>query len=1059
VFLYKIVLNLTNLKVIQQTSYPRVYLSFGITCLIKSCQFILLIIYYCLLSQNTKAQTYNFTNHTVETGLRQGQILAVYQDKQGVMWFGTNGDGITKYDGISYEYITDKGGLPDNTIYCITEDEIGNVLIGTNNGLSVYKDGKFKNYTTANGLTHNRIFSIFIDSKHSTLLGTALGLCTYANGSCKAYKLGSKIDNANIFSIYEDSHKALWLSTLGSGLFKCFKNKVKNYTTVDGLRSDDVFSFVEFEKKHLVFTISGMYELKNDIPVIIKPTGYLADDTYNCVRINKNNILWIGTNKGILKYSKNEFKHYSIKNGLVDNSIWKIFEDREHNLWFASNNTGVSKYTNDAQKTIKKSEGIIENEVTSLYQSENNQLYIGTKNGLSIKSENTFENISINDNNADIYSIVKEELNSYLLATSNGVIIKNNSDLKHVYYKDKTSSLNVVYKILINNKKEILLGTEGGIGILKNNEIQKHTGIDDKVKFVQSIYEDKYNNLWIGTDDGLYKYDGKKTYHFSAKDGCTEKPVQQLIGDKQGNIWIATAAGIHCYNGKKFSAITEKDGITSNDVYSIVFDKYGALWAGFEKGLDKIELNKNELIKIKHFNVNECSTKALLFDDNGHLLIGTKNGLVTYQPEYDRANTLAPLTRIKNIELFNRTVDWKTIPEADSVSNEGIPVHLTLPYNKNYLTFNYVGVSHTTPQKVRYQYMLKGLDKDWMPITQKTQVEYANLPFGKYEFLLKAENGEGVWNATPLSYKFEIRPPFWRTWWMYSILAAIVFSGIYSYFKIRNANKKISEQNILIEEKNNNITDSINYAKRIQQAFLASNDLLKEVLPNHFIYYKPKDIVSGDFYWCQHTQDKVLITCADSTGHGIPGAFMSLIGINILNECFHSKNMSDPAAMLNELRRVIILALNPHGNEDGGKDGMDMTLLSIAKTPNGNGKYIINYAGANNPLYVINGATQELTEYKVDKQPVAYYHHMKPFTALQIEVNKGDTLYMTTDGYPDQFGGEKEKKFMTRNFKQLLVQNCKLPMPEQLSLLQTVFNNWKGKLDQIDDVTVIGIKI
>ncbi|MEQ1732369.1 MAG: two-component regulator propeller domain-containing protein [Bacteroidia bacterium] len=1017
------------------------------------------IIAILLCSVNTQAQTYNFTNHTPATGLNQAQVLAVYQDKLGVMWFGTNGDGITKYDGVSYEYITDKQGLPDNTIYCITEDAKGNVLIGTNGGLCVYNGTTFKNYTTENGLPHNRIFCIVTDSKHSVLLGTAQGIATFTNGVCKSYNVSTALNNVTIFNIYEDSKQTLWVSTLGAGVYKIDGDLITNYTTKQGLRSDDIYGIIEYEKKHFVLTNNGLFTIDNNELNEIRIPNVANEASYFSALVTKQNALWIGCQQGVLKYQNSTFKLYTSKNGLVDDNIWKVYEDREQNLWFASNELGVSKYSNESFILNNTKDGLIHNEVMSLFISEHKK-FIGTKQGLSIYDNGKYFSLNIAQkliSNPDVSSITQDKSGNYLLGTSHGLIIYNDKKSKLIEPKEIGSELNIINDVFISRTNEVLLATQAGIATLVNENIIKNENI--QVAFVKTIYQDSHNTYWIGTDDGLYTYDGKTTKHYTTKDGCTQKPIQQIIGDTKGNIWLATGAGIYCYNGKTFTTITEKNDLTSNDVYSIAIDKQGDVWAGFQKGLDKIHALGNGKYAIRHFDVNECSTKALLFDDNGHLLIGTKNGLVTYQPEYDRPNVLAPLTRIKSIDMFSRTINWKTVEEVDSVSNYGIPVNLTLPYNKNYLTFNYVGVSHTTPQKVRYQYMLKGLDKTWLPITQKTQVEYANLPFGKYEFLLKAENGEGVWNATPLSYTFEIEPPFWRTWWMYSIIAAVVLSLLYSYYNIRRASVKIGEQNIIIAEKNRNITDSINYAKRLQEGFLASEEILNAALPQHFVLFKPKDIVSGDFYWCQHLSDRTFIACADSTGHGIPGAFMSLIGINMLNECFHSKQLYTPEAILDELRRLIILALNPNRDENGGKDGMDMTLLSIPKKANAEGKFVITYAGAQNSLYIVNGQTQALTEYKTDKQPVAYYPHMQPFVLHTVEANKGDTLYMTTDGYPDQFGGEKGKKFMTKKLKELFAENSHLPINLQHMVLNNAFEAWKGNLDQVDDVTVIGIKL
>ena len=392
---------------------------------------------------------------------------------------------------------------------------------------------------------------------------------------------------------------------------------------------------------------------------------------------------------------------------------------------------------------------------------------------------------------------------------------------------------------------------------------------------------------------------------------------------------------------------------------------------------------------------------------------------------------------------------------------------------KNYLTFNYIGVSLTTPEKVTYKYMLKGIDTDWR-ISNKTEASYSNIPPGNYEFFLLANNGEGVWNSNPISFKFIITPPFWRTWWFYSIILIIIMSGIYSYFKIRNANSKILKQNEIIEEKNGalqnanneiaeknqNITDSINYAKRIQQSFLTSEKVLTKIIKEHFILFKPRDIVSGDFYLAFDLPDRTVIICADCTGHGIPGAFMSLIGVSLLNEISRSKAVLDTSKILEELRSKIIDALNPEKSETGGKDGMDVSLISIFKESNNN-EVKINFSGANNSMYLVskNEETVNMVEVKGDKQPVGFYSNMKPFTKHEVTARKGDMIYLFTDGFADQFGGANGKKFMSKQLKQQIISINHLQMHQQKTYLDDIFKNWHRNLEQVDDVTVIGIKL
>ena len=418
-------------------------------------------------------------------------------------------------------------------------------------------------------------------------------------------------------------------------------------------------------------------------------------------------------------------------------------------------------------------------------------------------------------------------------------------------------------------------------------------------------------------------------------------------------------------------------------------------------------------------------------------------------------------------------MDWRKYADSVDLRNN-LPYDLVLSHKNNHLTFDFQAL---TTDNVKYTYILEGQDKDWSPLASNAEANFTNIAPGKtYTFKVKAVNSNNVWSNDIIAFTFIIKPPWWQTWWFYTISIVLVVAAVFGFINYRTAQlakeKKILEEkviertnelkgaNIKLSEAIHAITDSLNYAQRIQQSFLTSKSILNQTLKEYFIIYKPRDIVSGDFYWTYDLPDRTLIACADSTGHGIPGAFMSLIGISLLNEISHSKNIFEPSKMLDELRRVIICALNPEQLDSGGKDGMDIILISIFKNHDSD-DVKIDFAGANNALYVISGRNEmtSFMEFKSDKQPVGFYSHMKPFTQQEIIAKKGDVIYMGTDGYADQFGGEKGKKFMSKQLKNILSSIYTLTLDEQEKILNKEFQGWKGDLDQVDDVTVIGIKI
>jgi serine phosphatase RsbU (regulator of sigma subunit) len=279
---------------------------------------------------------------------------------------------------------------------------------------------------------------------------------------------------------------------------------------------------------------------------------------------------------------------------------------------------------------------------------------------------------------------------------------------------------------------------------------------------------------------------------------------------------------------------------------------------------------------------------------------------------------------------------------------------------------------------------------------------------------------------------------------------------------IRRQKKDVESQKIIIEEKHKEITDSINYAERLQRSLMASENLLRKQLNDYFVYFNPKEKVSGDFYWATELKNgNFLLACADSTGHGVPGAMMSIMNMNSLKESV-KEGFVRPDEILIHTRNIIIETLANDGSEEGGKDGMDCSLLSFDFK-----NMKLQFALANNPVWIIRNQT--CIEYTADKMPVGKHDKQSvPFTLHEIELHKGDIIYTFTDGFADQFGGPRGKKFKYANLQKLLLENSKLELETLNFILQTAFNEWKAwpnpeggvhELEQVDDVCIIGIKI
>ncbi len=482
-----------------------------------------------------------------------------------------------------------------------------------------------------------------------------------------------------------------------------------------------------------------------------------------------------------------------------------------------------------------------------------------------------------------------------------------------------------------------------------------------------------------------------------------------------------------------------------------------------------------------------------------------------------------------------RVSNERTIPyvRANEQPSSKVPV---LPYSKNRMKFVFAALYPDRQDAVEYSYKLEGFDTTWSKWTKENKKEYTNLPEGSYELKVRARNIY-LRRSDTASYRFRISPPWFRTWTAYGGYGILSIGLVWFLIRLNTrrlalqkerleklvrertreiqeknqelrsaneaiqrekeevekknraleeANETIHQQKEEVEEAHREITQSIDYAKKIQQALLQSEEHVSPNLPGHFIYFKPQSQVSGDLYWGKEHQGYFYIAAVDCTGHGVPGAFMSMLGISQLNEIMNTDDAPTPGEILTELRERVVKELSGADPDSTAKDGMDAALLKIpipsSQTPSGEA-IEVQFAGAQNPLYVVRKGIAEKDlkglgqlgerikpfkkspdgiEIKGDHMPVGYDEYAKgSFTTATLQLQKGDMLYIFSDGYADQFGGPKRKKFRYNPFKELLIALSDLPLVEQKKELDRVFEEWKkeGQQEQIDDVVVVGIRL
>jgi serine phosphatase RsbU (regulator of sigma subunit) len=364
---------------------------------------------------------------------------------------------------------------------------------------------------------------------------------------------------------------------------------------------------------------------------------------------------------------------------------------------------------------------------------------------------------------------------------------------------------------------------------------------------------------------------------------------------------------------------------------------------------------------------------------------------------------------------------------------------------------------------------LEGYDRDWIDVGNRRNKEYTNLPPGDYTFKVIACNSDGFWNPGGVSFSFYKKPHFYQTTWFYILTALFAIFAVFTGYRFRMrqliAREKILSRLVgertlelemsrqIIEEKNRNILAGIEYAGTIQQAMLPLNEKMAKVLADYFVIFEPKAIVSGDFYWFHPMGDRYFIAAVDCTGHGVPGALLSMIGKILLDEILHEKQVTDPAALLAQLHFGVRTELKQEEKESKNRDGMDAALCMVDLKE---GK--LTFAGAKRPLYYVTGS--QLREIKGDSKSIGgpQKEEKRSFTNHNIDIHPDTVIYLTTDGFADQ-GDPGNRKFGTRRLKTFLETHAHMDMARQKELLLLELKKHRGTEEQRDDITVIGIKL
>jgi len=1103
-----------------------------------------------------KAQYNNFKKWSVKEGLPQSDVYSIMQDARGYMWLASGG-GVSMFDGIKFKNYTKSNGLSGNLVRCVFEASNGNIWFGTNEGVCYYDGLRF--HTLKNKDFKGTSALCFAENEeHALLIGTddgGINILKFNGDSIQIKNINETngLGSNSVFDIAIDEQQNIWLATYGGGLNRLtVKNGIYSSVIIKGpsklpsdmllsvaIKGDDIWLGSE-DAGAVNFSIKKIREEDFSSPLVYNTKSGLNSNYIWNILIAGDNKIWLASmENGINRLEKSGSsclnKSFTLKNGLSDNQILSLYEDKQANVWIGTNGNGVDMLTGDYFSHFSVADGLPSNKIQSIKQDTANAYWLASSGGGL--SQLTFsDNVPAIKNYVDAQGLTNfissiaigkgTNKNIWFGTDNNGVVKFNGS--KFYNFKETDGLINNrVYSIYVDSKGIVWSGTADGIS--RYDGVRFLNTSTDRMKMqnegVKTIIEDPSQNIWFGTSGGLARYKGEGDLRtFDEVEGLKAKDVNAIAAHSSGDIYIGTnTGGLYKYNHFKNDSVAiefvaDDSLLLSNSIRSLQFLNDSVLIAGTFKGFDKIYFDKKfKINRVKHYTVNEgflgleCNDNALLLDNDKNIWFGTVNGITKYAPAFDNKIKPAPEVFITDVQLFFKDINWEAKKEGKQ-KWFNVPNTLILPFDQNHLAFKFQANDFNNSQSILYKFKLEGRDAEWSPSRKSNEETFSGLAPGSYKFVVMAQNLQGDWSA-PASFSFTITPPWYKTTTFYILLILSIVLLIYGYIKWREKKlveeKKILEHTVkerthevvtqkhLIEEKHKEITDSINYAERIQRSFLASDELLSAYLKNYFVFFKPKDVVSGDFYWAspvagsgvvdvsssnvtlsgvEEGVGNFILATADSTGHGVPGAIMSLLNITSLEKAI--EHLTDPAEILNNTRQTIIKRLKKDGSAEGGKDGMDCSLILFDFK-----NKQLHIAAANNPVWIVskgsgggvdvssNNVTlsgveavvenrYELIEIKPDKMPVGKHDRDQESFRLQtIDIQEGDMIYTLTDGFPDQFGGEKGKKFMSKNLKELLLVNSHLPMQEQKDLLMKVFRDWVGAAEQVDDVTVIGIRV
>lgn len=1058
-----------------------------------------------LFSQNYKPVGHHFaTNYTSKQYKLNTQNFDIEQDNRGVMYFANDG-GVLEFDGEVWRTIK----VPSQRTYALVKSQSGNIYVGALGDFGVLETKK------GGELSYKSLPKLFLKEEVPTIRDAESHkewIYFYPDQNLKSNLIYAFDENrSKLFKIntpgkllfFGKAGEDVVVQIEGKGLFRLDGNRfepIGDATSWSKLKP--IESFFYFNNTQLVYDKDKVYACDRKFSTPIEyPILRFAKESHDFL-VYKRNLIYCDENGLNIVSSKGELLFfYNKKFNLVDNNIRETFLDNTSNLWLATEN-GISVLdVSNALTFFNYSDGI--DGLVEFIGKYDNSIFAESKSGvfrlkksMGVDEVISFEKFkSITNAPYGVTSFYDGKDSMLFVADFYGVLrYKGGDEFQKVI---ECAPWNIHQ---YNHANDVLLvpdSFEGLILLVKDGNQYTKISIPKVLgKSGRQVYQDANGVLWLSEEtNGIYRIvphrTGKKDFSFtvdffSEADGLPNGFTFAFEFNQK--TCFGTEGGFYEFDGKRFvkSKQLQLNFFAKNyTIHRANTDPKGNLWVSaydvndikhYFFGYGTLKNDKIDWHYEQFFKVSEEKIDCIFHENENVSWLGGPDGLFRYDKSIADYQKLTYNILLRKFRLGNDSVLYG----GSGKYNEN---DFVFDYAQQHYVFSFASTYYKTESGVKYSYYLEGFDKDWSKYTSNHEIEFANLYEGNYVLHVKAIDDFGN-ESNELKINFTVHPPWYRTTLAYIgifilfvliVWGAVRISSIGLKKIIAQRTREIEEQKHIVEEKNREIIDSISYAERLQQAILPDQKTITEYLPSNFILYKPKDIIAGDFYWLEVVGRKLMFAVCDCTGHGVPGAMVSVVGANALNRCVKEFGLREPAKILDKLTQLVEETFSHSGSEV--KDGMDVSLCVLDLDTKE-----LQWAGANNPLWLVLNKVKErasltnvkfstlqeieeqhgvftFAEIKADKQPIGKFDNRKPFTNHCIQLEKGDYLYMFSDGYADQFGGDKGKKFKYSQLREYILQYIGKPLDEQNRELTAIFESWRGEMEQTDDVCLWGVRI